>query len=600
MPLTTQLRTRIGGLRGAGLTPADTATLEGLVADAETAQAAAEAAADGAASMNATIIDVLSTETTVGNTPGSSGSGFNKGTFVYPTTQVRPAYVKQFSLYAGATGSVILKRMSGDDDGPFALEEELATLTIGSTGSNTFTTADFGVIELAAGEYLGFSTSTDNVIRYNGGTGGSFYYDASATATSVSSARTEVLQVLISLDVVTDNVPGQILDQEVDLLSAFGITEYIGTTAALVLGSSYSAATTVLATPVSGDRVLKSITLHAGATGIASFGIYSRSGDDFTRESIIGSFTIGSTGEHTLDLEDFGRVAIPDGYYLGFWTATNGLFRYNGTAANQRYSTSTVGAAAFTDSTVAQEVVQVTFETVGYPAGGFWSGKTGVAFGDSITWQDGQAYGTGRDDEGEIAVGWPSYVRASLGCSVNNQAASGRSMTELWTEKISPFDFTNYDFVWFTAGTNDYREDVAGDEPGSIAAIGATFNASTFTGALQAAVEKALDDNPDILIFLGTPIRGWFFEEATSDVPNPNAEDTVLPETFADRVKEVAELYGLPVVDWYNQAGPNELNRLTYLGDADGLSGHYLLHPRDNFYRIMGSLAVAKMKEYGQ
>jgi len=219
-----------------------------------------------------------------------------------------------------------------------------------------------------------------------------------------------------------------------------------------------------------------------------------------------------------------------------------------------------------------------------------WIGKKIVTFGDSITWYDGNLFGAGHIEAGQTAVGYQSYMREELKCTVINEGMSARNITEMWDEKINAYDFTNIDAVTITSGANDHRENIS---VGAIDVMGATFNTTTFYGALQATIERIISQSPLTKIYLITPIRGYFNEEGTGNVPNPNAMPEISRD-FPDAIKAVGKLYGIPVCDWYDSCGVNDLNILNYLGDTS--TPPYYLHPKNVLYKRMANILVPFLK----
>ncbi|HEC0422313.1 TPA: SGNH/GDSL hydrolase family protein [Acinetobacter baumannii] len=73
----------------------------------------------------------------------------------------------------------------------------------------------------------------------------------------------------------------------------------------------------------------------------------------------------------------------------------------------------------------------------------------------------------------------------------------------------------------------------------------------------------------------------------------------LLSVRYADVMKEIGALYGLHVIDFYNEVGFNDLNKNTFLGDnAQTEAENYLLHPNNKGYQRMGELIVSKLKGF--
>lgn len=221
------------------------------------------------------------------------------------------------------------------------------------------------------------------------------------------------------------------------------------------------------------------------------------------------------------------------------------------------------------------------------------SGKKCVCFGDSITWYDGHEYNWGKE-QGVTAKGYETYLR-DAGMDVNNQGYSGATIRNIVNEKILDFDFTGYDYVTITSGANDSRYDIP---VGEIAEVGSTFD-TTFIGRLQAGIEYILESNPEIKILLMTPIRGWIYAPDGYAITPPPEDDGNVDEKYAEAIKAVADFYGLPVCDWYENCGLSLLTRSWYINDPEpdktaevNPNILYSLHPSTKGYARMAELLL--------
>jgi lysophospholipase L1-like esterase len=79
----------------------------------------------------------------------------------------------------------------------------------------------------------------------------------------------------------------------------------------------------------------------------------------------------------------------------------------------------------------------------------------------------------------------------------------------------------------------------------------------------------------------------------TFSVPNPNAIG-LLSRDYVNAIKAVGELYGIPVCDWYDNCGFNDLNKLTYYGDTS--TPPYYLHPTNAGYKRMAEILIPFLK----
>jgi lysophospholipase L1-like esterase len=213
---------------------------------------------------------------------------------------------------------------------------------------------------------------------------------------------------------------------------------------------------------------------------------------------------------------------------------------------------------------------------------GKWVGVIIYTFGDSITWYDGKAYTGNHNEQGNIAIGYQSYMREMLGAIVNNYGVSGRTLPQIYTI-VQGYSYAGVGAVTLTGGVNDWYYQVV---MGSISPIGSTFDTTTSYGALQAAIEYIISQNQKIKIYLMTPIRGMFKDDSTEPIAGQE-----FPETYADMFKEVGALYGIPVIDWYNLCGFNKLNYADWYQDKGTLGDRYI-HVGDDGYKRMAEVLI--------
>lgn len=217
-----------------------------------------------------------------------------------------------------------------------------------------------------------------------------------------------------------------------------------------------------------------------------------------------------------------------------------------------------------------------------------WKNKTFITFGDSITWYDGNPFGSGHKESGVIAKGYQYYMREQLQCTVIKNGVSNSHAPQIVNNQVLTADYTGVDAVTFTSGANDAR---VGIPVGDLKEIGGVFDGNTYIGAIQKGIEHILTTNNKIKIYLLCPIRGWYNEYNTTAVPNPNPDIVgMMPEDYSLALKKIGKLYGIPVLDWYNLTFLNDKNKNTYLGDI--LSLPYYLHPTNEFYEIMASSLI--------
>ncbi|VTP94858.1 SGNH/GDSL hydrolase family protein [Sphingobacterium daejeonense] len=214
-----------------------------------------------------------------------------------------------------------------------------------------------------------------------------------------------------------------------------------------------------------------------------------------------------------------------------------------------------------------------------------WTGATGVSFGDSITWYDGKAFLTTHIESGTIAKGYQTYLREYFNCSIINSGQSGWDITQIVNVVTGFSSYSNIDFVTLTSGANDARK---GIPLGAIAPIGSSFDASTYIGAMQKAIEHIILQNPATKIYLITPINGWFNESGTSNVPGPYNNEMFISRDYINALIEIGKIYAIPVCNWYDKSFINKVNWRTYIGDRVDIP--YYLHPTNAGYKLMGEM----------
>lgn len=368
------------------------------------------------------------------------------------------------------------------------------------------------------------------------------------------------------------------------LANGFGGHDFAGAPFPKGTGATAGASSYVFSKSFSTDATLSRLWTYISTAGNLRIAVYSKSGDVFTLVSVSGSIAV-PTGFVSLTPEDFGAIRVEAGQLLAIVNDT-ARFVYNNvaTSAAPYYSSPSLAPASFTDTELATSIeISVRFE-VDLATGGTvaerWKGKTLVTFGDSITWYDGNRFAATHSESGQLAVGYQHYAFNRLGCRIDNQGQSSATMPVIYTDKVLSYNYADAYAVTLTSGANDQRLSVA---VGTVGAIGGTFSTTTFTGAMQASIEHIIAQNKATKIILVTPVRGFFFNTPT--VP--------INRAYATAIKDLAQLYGLPVCDFYDRSGINELNYRDgavpyYIGDNDGEP--YAVHPTNLGYRRMGEL----------
>lgn len=483
---------------------------------------------------------------------------------------------------------------------------DLVNLTIYQVGINEFTFIGTDAIDLFIDEYLGFGVMNNGAVGYKllTQTDPSYYNVLDANATVVDETRpgtTAVLQIAFYSESRLSKLPqylnvlnGQI-NEHTSFLSTL-YTKYIGGvhTKPSVQAGSAGIAQWIPNKTATSTGTLTKFSTYALEAGKVQVGSYTKIGSNFRRNNFVELTLVKGYNEFSINLP------INQGDYAGLRTSVAGQTCWVSTTTGHDGIYSSVNLDDYTNYSVNPNnsfAFQFNFEfysTYINKKEYKWDSKKYVSFGDSITWYNGQTYVSSHNDVGVACVGYQSYVVKELGCILDNRGRSGWTLPEIYSGEVNVYDYTNAYAVTLTSGANDHRKGVA---VGTIKAIGSTFDTTTYIGALQASVEKIINSNKAVRLFLITPIRGWYSEQGTSDVPNPNGIG-ILSEAYVDAMKAVAKLYGLPLLDWYNQTGFNDLNKNYYLGDNPSVFTAYLLHPNNLGFQKMGSSLAAFLKSY--
>lgn len=207
------------------------------------------------------------------------------------------------------------------------------------------------------------------------------------------------------------------------------------------------------------------------------------------------------------------------------------------------------------------------------------SGVSFYTFGDSLTWYDGNDFTWG-PHEGETCVGYQSYLqKINRMILETNYGQSGKTTPQICARLISNVsNISDNSFVFLMGGDNDDRLDV---DVGSLHAVGSSFDDTTVYGALQKAVETLLASKPTVRLILMTEPIGW-----TSKNGVMYRVDSDIPDAY----RNVAKLYGLPLIDLWNVAGVNEFTRATYFCDPlpvseGGTNRSYMYHPNNDGWK---------------
>lgn len=160
-----------------------------------------------------------------------------------------------------------------------------------------------------------------------------------------------------------------------------------------------------------------------------------------------------------------------------------------------------------------------------------------TGLGDSITWGD-NGLGTGSN-----SVSWLAQLPFG---KVNNNGVKGSRIavtagkTDSFVERYAAIPTAPV--ISIEGGTNDYQNNVPlGD-------INSTDN-TTFYGALKTVFKGVRENNPDSKIFVMTPMKRTYGYGI-----GPNGIGLKLLD-YVNAIKEVADLYSIPVLDLYSMSG---------------------------------------------
>lgn len=213
--------------------------------------------------------------------------------------------------------------------------------------------------------------------------------------------------------------------------------------------------------------------------------------------------------------------------------------------------------------------------------------KSCLCYGDSLTWYDGHEFTWG-PHQGEMCVGFESYLRAYLRMAVTNVGVSGETTPQICARLASDTMPKTADYITIMGGDNDDRLQVT---PGSVLPAGSQFDRTTVAGALQYAIEAVLSVNPDARIILMTEPMGWTYRDNAME-----RVDDVYPETY----RKVAKQYGLPLIDNWYESGINEYNRDKYMIDPTVAAGNtlYIYHPSNEAWERISKQLCEELKKY--
>ena len=222
-------------------------------------------------------------------------------------------------------------------------------------------------------------------------------------------------------------------------------------------------------------------------------------------------------------------------------------------------------------------------------------GKNISTFGDSITWYDNKNFVNTHIESGSYVKGYQYYL-SKYGCNIANYGVSGAVAEGIYYQVCSA-NFTNCDIATLTCGANDWE---LMRSLGEIKPIGSTtFDITTYFGAIQASIEKISNSNPFTRIILITPIRSYMKKSmfTTEWIQKSSEYNGYLeqPSLYADALKQIAQLYGLQIIDLREKSGLNFLNYTSLLGDIDASTNGRHEHPTNKFYKRIGEIICSEI-----
>ena len=518
--------------------------------------------------------------------------------------------MKVLVIYAtGSIGQEIQAKVFTKGASQFDYVKTIGKFIVYRDGFNYFALPNDYSITFATNEYIGFSV-TSNVLTYTlvSATTTPMYYNInSPTAISVpftSEGKTARLQIGVFSEAKSGLVPQQLSTIKTSIQSTrdlLGVNSQLVGAKSTPIGTvnNAGAAQWIPAEPVTYNGKLNTFSTYSSTSGSIDICVYTKNG---TKEFVVKSTKTVNIVPGLNTFSNLG-IAVNAGEYLGIKTSVAGLTQYiansDTTVAFPVYSGSLTEVSNFSGPTGGYVwQFQFVIESVQTSASSVkkWAGKKYTSFGDSITWYNGQTFLTSHLESGQIAKGYQSYVVDDLGCNLDNRGRSGWDMTQIYASEINVYDFSSTYLTTITSGANDCRKGVP---VGTLQPIGASFDTATYAGAMQASIEKVIASNKACKIVLITPIRGWYSEYNTTSVPNTDPTIVgLMKREYPDMVKAIGKLYGVPVVDFYDGLGWNDLNKNYWLGDNPAVFTAYLLHPMNRGFQRMGELVVDALKKF--
>lgn len=542
-----------------------------------------------------------------------TGTNVATGTYILATPASQATTIKRFSIISNiATGDIELRRYTRASD-TFTMQGTGITLKVGKIGLNEFTSNDFKEFVVNAGEYVAIVVKNAGAMIYNSSSTSDTYFSNSSIGTSPILGTAGKLNLKAAFfdtngveraQAFIDYLEKVANESEINFDNIFfGYAGNLGlsTTPSAKSGVNAGVGHYCTGAASTGFGKVATLEVYSAVTGAAQVGVYSKNGQVFTRKRY-KDVTL-AVGLNSIPID----LALSVGDYVGIRTTVAGQIEYEpNTNGHDGIYVSVAGSTPdqFTASTAQPNktyAYQVRFilalqrlssDVVGKP----WSGLKYVSFGDSITWYNGRPFVSQHIESSQIAKGYQSYIVDALGCTLDNRGESGWIMQNIYADRILPYDFSDVYAVSITSGYNDHKHPT--EMIGTVQPIGSVFDVLTYAGAMQASVEHVIASNPKTKIFLITPIRGWYSATVAANFRAEVRNETVVSVKYINIVKQIGALYGVQVIDFYNEVGFNYLNRYTFLGDDPAQMPDILAHPTQLGFKRMGEVALSIMKNF--
>ncbi|SHG98080.1 Lysophospholipase L1 [Flavobacterium fluvii] len=164
------------------------------------------------------------------------------------------------------------------------------------------------------------------------------------------------------------------------------------------------------------------------------------------------------------------------------------------------------------------------------------------------------------------------------GTSLSGFADGGAPGQGMWTTQRIAQIPVDTDVIILNGGINDYARSYV------IGSIDST-NTDEFYGALNKWVERAMERAPSAKIFIATTTYGEY--GAFSSNPNYQDNNGKTSKDFADAMRNIANKYGFPVIDFSRECMVNKWNRPAMAPDN--------LHPNADYADRMANVAIKAM-----